>query len=274
MSNLALSPGRGTILKTHAIALRVSPYSNTSQIVTWLTAEAGRVVTMVKGARRPRSAFLGQYDLFYGCELLYYRRERQGLHIAKECTPLAPRPTLRTDWRAFSCASYCAHLCLHTSNEAQPQPELYDLLASALDFLAEHGAKPELPFWFEVQLLNRLGLLPDLARCGRCREAVVNRRSFWGTDGIICYSCAPAEDAVPVTRDLSAVLSRWRDAAEANAVRAIRCSTQQLLVLRRILGTFLAHHVDVSPDSRRIALSLMRATQQPRDQVKPSYKGN
>ncbi|MCL2104026.1 MAG: recombination protein O N-terminal domain-containing protein, partial [Kiritimatiellaeota bacterium] len=85
------------IIKTEAVALQIRPWSKTSHIVTWLTPGHGCVVTAVKGACRPKSAFLGQYDLFYTCELLFYRRERGGIHAIRECTPLRRRDPLRDD---------------------------------------------------------------------------------------------------------------------------------------------------------------------------------
>ena len=79
------------IAKTEAIVLRIFLFSRTSHIVAWLAEDGTRLTTSIKGAVRPKSAFLGQYDLFYTCELLYYEREHAGVHVARECSPLAPR---------------------------------------------------------------------------------------------------------------------------------------------------------------------------------------
>ena len=79
------------ILKTDALALRVSPFSRTSHVVRWLTASHGTIATLVKGACRPKSRFLGQYDTACTSELLFYERAGNGLHIAKECCLLEPR---------------------------------------------------------------------------------------------------------------------------------------------------------------------------------------
>ena len=70
--------------KTKAIVLRITPYSKTSQIVSWITPDHGRLTTLVKGACRPKSAFLGQYDLFYTCEVIFYKNDRHTVHIMKE----------------------------------------------------------------------------------------------------------------------------------------------------------------------------------------------
>ena len=74
-------PGeQGVILKDTAIVLRVAPVSNTSRMVQWFTPAYGKITTLIKGAQRPKSAFLGQFDLFYSCELLFYARERNHIH--------------------------------------------------------------------------------------------------------------------------------------------------------------------------------------------------
>ena len=84
----------GETVKTEATCLRISPWSRTSHVVSWLTP-SGRVATLVKGAVRPKSAFLGQYDLFYRCDLLYYARASGDLHALREVTPRNLRAHLR-----------------------------------------------------------------------------------------------------------------------------------------------------------------------------------
>ena len=76
----------GETLKAEALCLAVHPWSRTSHIVRWLTPR-GTLATLVKGAVRPKSAFLGQYDLNYTCELVYYARARGELHALRECVP-------------------------------------------------------------------------------------------------------------------------------------------------------------------------------------------
>ena len=100
----------GEIIKTDGIVLAIHPWSRTSHIVTWLTPDHGCVTTLVKGAVRPKSAFLGQYDLFYTCDLLYYARARGDLHALRETTPRNLRDGLRGRWRETALAGYAAGL--------------------------------------------------------------------------------------------------------------------------------------------------------------------
>ena len=93
----------GETTVTDAICLRITPWSRTSHIVTWLTP-SGKVTTVVKGAVRPKSAFLGQYDLNYTCEIVHYLRGTGDLRPLREATPLKRRDTLRDDYRRLALA--------------------------------------------------------------------------------------------------------------------------------------------------------------------------
>jgi len=59
---------------TIGLILRTRPLTDTSLIVHWLTPEFGRLATVAKGARRPKSPFAGKLDLFYLADLSFQRR--------------------------------------------------------------------------------------------------------------------------------------------------------------------------------------------------------
>ena len=72
------------IARTTAIPLACYPYSSSSRIVHWLTRHHGKVSTLLKGALRPKSPFLGEYDLFSTSELLYFQKQ---VHSHREQAP-------------------------------------------------------------------------------------------------------------------------------------------------------------------------------------------
>ena len=138
------------ILKDEALALRFYPFGNTSRIVVWLSRSYGKLATLAKGSQRERSAFLGQLDLFYTCEILFYAREQRNLHVLKECAPLETRAAFRSDWRACAAASYAAGL-LDRAMPFGPAPAgLFDLLAETLDHLAARTPGPAFLPRFEL----------------------------------------------------------------------------------------------------------------------------
>ena len=250
--------------KTEAVVLRVTPFSRTSHIVTWLSPDYGRLVTVVKGACRPKSLFLGQYDLFYTCEVLFYTRDRNGLHILKECAPLETRTAFRAKWRAYGCASYICDLLSRVSRDVTAESRLYGLATRSLDFLCRTESESALLPWFEMALLDVLGIAPQLDVCPGCASPVppeLHSLAFSvARGGVLCAHCArntPA-DAQRIAPDVLSILRRWQRSGAGAVAGRVRCTARQLVELRRVLGLFLNYHLEtgILPGSRRIAYDL------------------
>jgi len=251
------------IEKTLAIVLRTAPVSNTSRMVTWLTADHGKIATLIKGAQRPKSPFLGQVDLFYTCELLFYVHARQHVHIARECCALRRRDALRADWAAAAAASYCADVLMRVTLYEAPQPALFALLELALDHLAAEGAGEPFVYWFELKLLAALGLQPRLDACLDCGAALLPaaRPPVFAVarGGLVCAACAArGAGGDPVAADALAVLAGWQASRNPRVARLTQCGPRQLAALEALLGRFLHTHLELRPASRALALDLLR----------------
>ena len=244
------------ILKDEALALRIYPFGNTSRIVVWLTRSYGKLATLAKGSQRERSAFLGQVDLFYACEILFYAREQRNLHVLKECAPLETRPAFRSDWRACAAASYAAGL-LDRAMPFGPAPAgLYELLAETLDHLA--ARTPGLAFLprFELRLLRELGLAPDWDRCGKCRADLRGgggARMDVAHGALLCPACG-ADRGAAVSPAALAALRAMQGAALPAALpeRVFR-------EVRALAGGLLEHHADLDPRARDVAFQILAA---------------
>ena len=250
------------IEKTDAIVLRYWPSSNTSRVVAWLTRDFGRVHTMIKGAMRPKSLFLGQYDLFYTCELLFYNHENRDLVFAKECAPLQRRDRFRNDWRAMCCASYPLDTIFHICPQHTPHPELFALLTHVLDTANAMGGSPQLLFWFELRLLEQLGQAPSLHRCVQCTEYVLPspRPVYFSTTdgGVICHQCYDQGcRAVPLSQSVWTLMKQIDHQSDPMAAALIYAPVDPLQQLSRLLRQFMTHHVDLFPECRDISMRIL-----------------
>lgn len=251
--------------QTEAIALRVIPYSKSSHIVVWLTPHEGKLSTLIKGAMRPKSLFLGQYDLFYTCELLYYQKERNGLHIAKECSPVKIRRNFRTDWKSAACASYVSDMFQRVSYRGGHQPELYDLAELTLDCLADKPARTPYLFWFELHLAQLLGMSPHFSSCSICKKSIPDGYSpviSFDHGGLICHKCTcsasiETSKTASMGPDIVSLIRAWQAAPSPLSLQNTHCSDKQLLALKDILGKFIAFHLDISAQSRKTAFDIM-----------------
>jgi DNA repair protein RecO (recombination protein O) len=145
------------------IILRTRPLTETSLIVHWLTPDLGRLATVAKGARRPKSPFAGRLDLFYVADFSFNRSRSSALHQLREVKLSATYDAIRGDIAKLQQAAY-ATACLELATESDtPLPEIFELTRSFLKSLCEHTPAPQTVFAFELKLLRELGLEPDLA---------------------------------------------------------------------------------------------------------------
>jgi len=249
-----------------------------------LTSDHGKIATIIKGAHRRRSPFVGQVDLFYTCELLVYLRVFRGLHIVKECAPLKPRTPLRSRWRSTACASYFTELVARISPQYAPHPELFRLLDMALDYFADQSALELGLFWFELKLMTVMGLSPQLKECLLChhplktddrpsyamgategrREPALGAREAavfsCVRGGVLCKTCAPSAgaEALPITPDILGMLRFWQASRSWRSVQSAACTPRQTQELERILGLFLQYHLEIDNPARATALSILR----------------
>ena len=229
----------GEIIKTKGIVLLIRPYSRTSHVVTWLTPDHGPVATLVKGAVRPKSAFLGQYDLFYTCELLYYAHASGDLHALREAVPEVRRDALRGRWRETSLAGYAAELMRALAPANGEARSWYDFLTHVLDELAAEPQPRVSPkralVKLEMGLLNLAGVAPDFSG--------LDAHAEWTPFAVDLGRCGEGARTIRVSPKTVTALRGGLNGDEETAIR--------------FLGLFLPFHLEQSPDMRRSLVALL-----------------
>ena len=209
--------------RTHGLILRTRPLTETSLIVHWLTPDLGRIATVAKGARRPKSPFRGKLDLFYEAEFSFARSKKSDLHNLREVVLRETHPTLRENLGWIQQASYFTALVEQTTETETPIPKVHELVRAALAELPKREPTPRTLFAFEFKLLEELGLAPDLA------DANLNEGS----------------------RHLAQTL---RD-GDWNLIARLKLSDAQTRELRQFLHGFMIYHLEKIPASRTAALN-------------------
>lgn len=202
------------------LVLRIRSLTETSLIVHWLTPGLGRLATVAKGARRPKSPFRGKLDLFYLADFSFLRSRRSELHTLREAVVRESHAFLRRDLVSLEQASYAAALTEQTTETETPLPGIFSLVTSFLTHLGEQPAQAQSVLGFELKLLEELGMQPDLER---------TRLN-------------------PGTRQVATALREggWPPAA--------RLSEPQLTELSEFLHGFLIYHLGKIPKGRASAL--------------------
>jgi DNA repair protein RecO (recombination protein O) len=145
------------------LVLRTRPLTETSLIVHWLTPDFGRIATVAKGARRPKSPFAGKLDLFYAADFSFSRSRSSDLHNLREVKLHATHGAIREDILKLQQAAYAVNFIGQATETETPLPAVYKLLRGFLENLCRQKAASQTVFAFELKLLRELGLEPNLA---------------------------------------------------------------------------------------------------------------
>lgn len=240
------------ILKDHGIVLRWFPVTDTSRVVVWFTERHGRLSTLIKGSQRSKSWMLGQYDLFYTCEVLFYGRAREDLHILRECSPVERRSAFRRQWRCCAGASFVADLLYRVSPPLAAASPLYALATRTLDQLSGQ-AEPALLFWFELHLLRGLGVVPELTAADSGTGLFLDIEA----GRIVPAGGGRSPRSAPVSGGVLALMRRLLELEEPASALRLKFRPEQIRELAGHLERFTAWHLDVSLPSRGLALDLM-----------------
>lgn len=117
--------------------------------------------TVAKGARRPKSPFAGQLDLFFEGEIVFQQGRRGDLHALREVSIQQWREGLRRNYRTTLFAAYCCQLLESAVEPEHPEPGLHDLLNRALNHA--DGVEPGMKALrhYERELARLLGISHD-----------------------------------------------------------------------------------------------------------------
>ncbi|MGH7975377.1 MAG: DNA repair protein RecO [Limisphaerales bacterium] len=205
------------------IILRTRPLTETSLIVHWLTPDFGRIATVAKGARKPKSPFLGKLDLFYRADFSFSRSRRSELHQLREAVLRETHGAIRQDIFKLHQAAYATAFIEQSTETETPLPAVYELLREFLDCLCRQKSTAQIIFAFELKLLQEIGLAPD-----------------WKKTGLTAG-----------TKKIAEVL------AQKNWTTGLRLklTAAQLTELRQFLHGFLIFHLGKLPRGRAAAIS-------------------
>ena len=154
-----------------ALILRTYKLGEADRIVVFLTRDRGKKRGVAKGARRPRSKFVGGLEPLTQVRLAYFEQERRELvsvnYSEPNCSPLSA-----DDPEALGYTEYFAELLDEWAQEADPDERLYRLGAAMVEALVAGVAAEPLARYFEYWLLRLQGVYPSWSGLGLSDDAV------------------------------------------------------------------------------------------------------
>jgi len=185
------------IIQDDVICLTRREFSETSQVLVFMSRDHGKVSVLAKGVKRPRGKTAGGIDLLdEGTASVILSRE--GLSLLREFLPGRPRPTIRNDLRKWYASLYLAEVTHISTKELEPASRVYDLLLAGLDRIATSSTRDELGDILVrvlAELLAAIGYRPEFRSCAICRRQLTPHDQLYlsaTSGGLVCRDCEPA----------------------------------------------------------------------------------
>ncbi|HHV62027.1 MAG TPA: DNA repair protein RecO [Firmicutes bacterium] len=249
-----------SLYKTEGIVLRNRDLGEADRIVTVYTRERGKVRAVAKGARRPRSRFVGSTLVFTYADFLIFKGK--GLDNISQVSIIEPFSRLRSDLVSMAYASYMAELVDISTEEDEKNDSIFLLLLTAFQVLPELPDPEMLRFAFEARLMTYLGYKPVLDRCATCggNPEAAELAFDAATGGVLCLECAGAQGdgAIKVSRGTVELLKRILN-HDLRRIGQLKASVEVRRQLDAILKSHIDYHLDRSLKSREF-LEMVRHT--------------
>jgi DNA repair protein RecO (recombination protein O) len=151
-----------------SIIMRVREIKESDLLVTFFARDKGQLRGVAKGARRSLKRFVNCFETFSLVNLEYETRGEDKpcfLHSGKLQHAFQG---LRTDFTAFSRASYMIELTALLFPPGVADPRMFDLLKDSLEALSAGECSSRIPLAFELRAMALGGYRINLEKCYRC----------------------------------------------------------------------------------------------------------
>lgn len=244
---------------TYGITIRRIDFGEKDRILTVYTKDYGKLSAVAKGCRRPGSKLSGPSEPLVHSKMLFAKG--RDLDILTQAEVRDSFPAIRTNMDTVAHALYILELVDKFTEERQPNPELFDLLLSAL-YVLESGTNPEITIrYFELHLLNILGYEPHFETCLNCGKVLATKPIAFSPSvgGMLCRDCCTVRDAIWVPPALISYVRALKN-AEPNTLHRLDFPFGARRDLACILGEHIRYRLEGSLKSAEFLQKWERTT--------------
>jgi DNA repair protein RecO (recombination protein O) len=180
------------VLSSEAVVLRTWPVHEADLVVSFFTRDYGRIKGIAKSALKSRKRFGGALEPMTLARAWFAERPRQELVRLDQLEILRSPLSAPVDHPRMAVLSFFAEVLDESLPEHDPQDAVFRLLVSVLERTGaaqSEAVQPWMPLtYFSLWITRLMGLLPDLAHCIVCGEALHAEEVSFSSyaDGLFC----------------------------------------------------------------------------------------
>lgn len=180
------------VLTSEAVVLRTWPVHEADLVVSFFTRDYGKMKGVAKSALKSRKRFGGALEPMTVARAWFVEKPKQELVRLDQLEIVRSPLSLPVDAVRLMVLSVYAEVLEQALPEHDPQETIFRLIASVLEQTTVE--QPWMPLtYFELWMTRLMGLLPDLAHCIACGEALVAGETSFNAyaDGLFCHVHRP-----------------------------------------------------------------------------------
>jgi len=176
-----------SVLTSEAVVLRTWPVNEADLIVSFFTRDYGRIRGVAKSALKSRKRFGGALEPMTVARAWFVERPRQELVRLDQFEILSSPLSAPVDYLRIAVLSFYAELLDEALPEHDPQETVFRLLLAVLEQTTVEQSWMPLTY-FSLWMTRLMGLLPDIAHCTACGEALRDGEISFNQlgDGLFC----------------------------------------------------------------------------------------
>src|SRR5579864_7884126 len=181
-----------SVLTSEAVVLRTWPVHEADLIVSLFTRDYGKLRGVAKSALKSRKRFGGALEAMTLARAWFVERPRQELVRLDQLEIIRSPLSAPVDQARLTVLSFFTEVLEEALPEHDPQETVFRLLISVLEHTTaarSESAQPWMPLtYFSLWMTRLMGLLPDIAHCIVCGEALRAGEVTFNAhaDGLFC----------------------------------------------------------------------------------------
>ena len=175
------------VLTSEAVVLRTWPVHEADLIVSFFTRDYGKVRGVAKSALKSRKRFGGALEPMTVARAWFAERPRQELVRLDQLEIMRSPLSAPVDLARMTVLSFFAEVLDEVLPDHDPQETVFRLVVAVLEQTTVE--RPWMPLtYFSLWMTRLTGLLPDIAHCTACGEALAAGETSFNLfgDGLFC----------------------------------------------------------------------------------------
>ena len=235
---------------TEAIVLSRFDLGEADRVLTLITPGSGKLKAIAKGIRRPTSRLGGSLEPF--AELTVALARGRTFDVVTQVSVGHAWLHLRDSLEGAATAWYLAELADRSLEERHAAEPLYALLHRAYELLDMDMSPARVARWYEMHLLDELGMRPEADRCVECDRVLESAERFrWvpPLGGVVCERCpGPPYERAGLTLEALKLLKAYQR-LDIEALATLRLAPSVEREVETALRDFVRHALERDPRS-------------------------